>query len=100
MKVIPITDTPAQSLRAALAGQACRIDIRMKSTGVFLDLYVSDVLVVSGVACRNRVRVVRSVYLGLIGDLAFVDTQGTDDPTSPGLGSRFLLCYIEASDYE
>ena len=39
-----------------------------------------------------------SSYLGFVGDLMFSDTQGTSDPSSPGLGTRYLLMYIEASD--
>ena len=98
MLTVPIIDSFAQSLRVSLGGQACRIDIRQKSTGLFLDLYINDATVIIGVACRNQVRVVRSVYLGFVGDLAFVDMQGSEDPSSPGLGSRFLLCYLESTD--
>ncbi|MCP1257899.1 phage baseplate plug family protein [Acetobacter lambici] len=31
----------------------------------------------------------------LPGDLAFADTQGTQDPDYTGLGSRFVLVYAE-----
>jgi hypothetical protein len=41
---------------------------------------------------------VRETYLGFIGDLSFTDTQGTSDPVYTGLGSRFVLLYLEASD--
>jgi hypothetical protein len=41
---------------------------------------------------------VRSAYLGFVGDLCFFDTQGTEDPTSPGLGTRYLFVYLEAAD--
>lgn len=47
---------------------------------VFLDLYVSDVLVIGGVICHNGVRIVRDAYLGFVGDLAVIDTTGTLDP--------------------
>lgn len=98
MQIIPLTDTFAQTLLVQLAGQSARIELLQKSTGFFCHLYVSDVLVIGGVLCENLNRIVRSTYLGFIGDLMFQDTQGSDDPSSPGLGTRFLLCYLEASE--
>jgi hypothetical protein len=48
---------------------------------VFLDLYVNDTtLIVGGVPCLNDVRIVRDTYLGFIGDLSVIDTEGNDDP--------------------
>ena len=98
MLIIPIIDEPSQTLNAQMAGQSCRINLYQKSTGFFCDLYVSDTLIVGGVICENLNRIVRSTYLGFTGDLMMMDTQGTDDPSTPGIGSRFLLCYLEASD--
>lgn len=98
MKTVPILDTFAQVLRVQLGGQGCRIELRQRSTGLYLNLHADDKAIVQGVVCRNRVRVVRSAYLGFAGDLAFVDLQGNDDPSSPGLGSRFLLTYLEPAD--
>lgn len=98
MLIIPIIDTPSQSLKVQLAGQNCKINLYQKSTGFFCDLYVNDALIVGGVICENLNRIVRSAYLGFTGDLMMMDTQGSDDPSTPGLGARFLLCYIETSD--
>jgi hypothetical protein len=50
---------------------------------------------VTTVLCHDRVRLVRSAYLGFVGDLAFVDTQGHADPQYQDLGSRFVLAYLE-----
>ena len=98
MKTVPILDTYAQTFKATLGGQACRIEILQKSTGMFCSLWVGDAPIVTGVACRNLGPIVRSTYLGFIGDLAFFDTQGVSDPSSPGLGSRYLLQYLEPAD--
>ena len=43
--------------------------------------------------CLNLVGLVRSAYLGFIGQLAFFDTQGTSDPDYSGLGTRYQLVY-------
>lgn len=65
---------------------------------LYLDLFVNGVPVVNGVVCQNLNRVVRMEYLAFIGDLMWQDTQGANDPISPGLGARFLFCYLEAND--
>jgi hypothetical protein len=98
MLIIPIADTFSQTVNATLTNQSCRIDLYQKSTGFYCDLYVNDALVIGGVICQNLNRIVRSLYLGFTGDLVFLDTQGTSDPTSPGLGTRYLFCYLETSD--
>jgi hypothetical protein len=54
-------------------------------------------LVIAGVLCRNLVYLVREAYLGFAGDLAFVDTAGSDDPQYTGLGSRWQLLYVEVN---
>ena len=98
MKQIPLSDTPSQIVTAVLGGQNCRINVYAKATGTFCDLYVQDKLIIGGVVCLNLVRIVRDAYLGFTGDLFFMDSQGSGDPVSPGIGSRFLLYYLEAGD--
>jgi hypothetical protein len=98
MLQIPTQPVPNQTLQVQLAGQNCRIDIAQKRTAMFLDLYVDESLIIGGVICENKNRIVRSAYLGFIGDLGFVDTRGTDNPYFTGLGSRFIFVYLEATD--
>ena len=118
--VIPLTAVPAQILSITLSLQTCVIKVYFKrvfvpqSTGIateppvyipqtscFLNFYINDTLVVGGVLCEDRNLIIRNAYLVQnvigpstpFGDLAFVDTQGSNDPTIVGLGSRFLLTY-------
>lgn len=100
MQIIPIQPVPNQTLAVNLNGQACQINIYQTIYGLFLDLYVNNgaTLVVSGVLCEDLNRIVRSAYLGFTGDLAFIDTQGLNDPVYAQLGSRYVLAYLEASD--
>lgn len=98
MQIVPVSDAYSQTLNVTLGGQSCRIVIRRVSTGLFLDLYVSNVAMITGVICQDRNRIVRDVYRGFIGDLAWLDTQGSSDPSSPGLGTRYLLAYLTAGD--
>lgn len=98
MRIIPVQSVASQDLTVQLADQVCQITIRQKALGLFLDLAVNNASIVAGVFCQNLNKIVRSTYLGFTGDLCFIDTQGTDDPIYTGLGSRFVLAYIETSD--
>ena len=94
MSVIPLQPVPRQTLAVTLSGQACRIGVYQKSTGLFLDLAVNGQAVIGGVLCLNLARIVRDAYLGFAGDLVFYDAAGARDPDSAGLGTRFLLVYL------
>ena len=72
--------------------------VYQKLYGLFIDLYVGGVLIIGGVLCENLNRIVRSLYLGFVGDLTFIDNEGTSDPTYDGLGARYSLAYLEAAD--
>ncbi len=98
MLIVPLKAVPNQTVTIQLGGQTCQIDVFQKLFGVFLNLYVSNVIVIAGAICQDRNPVVRSAYLGYIGDLMFFDTQGADDPTYEGIGSRYLLGYLEVGD--
>lgn len=98
MQTIPLTDKYSQTVSAQLGGKSCRLNLYQKSTGFFCDVYVNDALCVGGVICQNQNLLIRNNYLGFVGDLMFQDTQGTDDPSSPGLGTRYQLCYLSVAD--
>jgi hypothetical protein len=98
MQIIPLQPVPSQTVAVLLADQNCQIKCYQKSTGMFLDLYVDDALIIGGVICLNLNRIVRSLYLGFIGDLAFIDSTGSADPIYTGLGDRFNLAYLEVSE--
>lgn len=115
--VVPLQPVASQRLSIALGGQNCAIKIYFKSILVplaaeiasdpppygrvnpcFLDLYVVTAQgltqqIITGVLCQDRNRIVRDTYLGFVGDLAFIDTRGTSDPTRADLGTRYLLTY-------
>lgn len=99
--VIPVTDAPRQTINVTLGGQVCTLVLYTKSINaaesppgsilqspptyrnvnpVFLDLYVGTTLVIGGTIVLTNVRIVRNAYLGFIGDLILLDTQGNADP--------------------
>lgn len=95
---VPLQAAPSQTLSVTLGGQACQINLYSKLAVLYMDVYVNNAPIILGVQCENGNRIVRSVYLGFVGDLIFVDTQGSSDPVYTGLGARFLLQYLETSD--
>lgn len=95
-QVVPLVAVPAQTLSIALGGQVVRVTVTQKTLGVFVDVYLNDVLVVGGVQARNLVKIIREHYRGFIGDLYFFDTQGTSDPEYTQLGARYVLLYDPA----
>ncbi|MDX3986173.1 MAG: hypothetical protein QHC88_13055 [Achromobacter sp.] len=98
MRKIPLRAVPSQSLNVVLAGQSCQINVYEKSTGLYLDLFLSHRPIVTAALCHDRVRIVREAYRGFVGDLSFLDTRGHADPVYTGLGGRFVLVYLEAAD--
>lgn len=98
MQVIPIQAVPSQQVEAVLGSQVCQLGLYQKRTGLFMDVYVSEALIVGGVLCQNLNRIVRDLYLGFSGDLMFLDNQGSSDPDYTGLGARYTLIYLAPSD--
>lgn len=99
MQSVPLQPVPVQSLKVVLGGQNCQILISQKPQGVFVDLNLSGVNIVASVIARDAVPLVCREYAGFIGNLLFVDTQGSADPEYSGLGTRFALVYLTADEY-
>lgn len=98
MIIIPLKSVASQTFAINLDGQNCTINLYQKNTGLYLDLFVDNTAIIVTQICLDRVKLVRYAYLGFIGDLAFMDTQGVDDPYYTGLGSRYQLMYLSASE--
>lgn len=95
MLVCPASQLPNQRFNTTLNDQDVTIGIRWRTTGLFVDLaFQRGDPIVSGVIARDRNRIVRSAYLGFVGDLVWVDTQGDYDPDWLGIGDRFFLLYL------
>lgn len=100
MQIIPLQPLPSQDITVQLDDQTCQISVYQKSTGLYLNLSVNNALIIGGVLAENLNRMVRSAYLGFVGDLVFMDNQGTSDPDYTDLGSRYSLAYLESADLE
>lgn len=99
MQTIPLQPVPTQATKVVLGGQNVQLLIYQKPQGVFVDINTDGVDIVIGVVARDAVPLMCRDYLGFIGNLLFVDTQGNSDPSYDGLGSRFSLVYLTAEEY-
>lgn len=96
---IPLQAVPNQTFSVSLAGQAAQIALRQNGDSLYFDLSVNNSPIVSTKICRDRQRLlIDAKYRGFVGDFAFVDTQGTDDPFYAGLGARWQLYYIKVTE--
>lgn len=95
-QTIPLVAKAAQQMSVQLGGQRVALSTYQKAFGLYIDVYVNDALVIGGVAARNDDAIVRSSYLGFLGDLYFHDTQGASDPTYETLGTQHVLLYAGA----
>jgi len=91
--IIPLQPLADQTIQVFLGGQNCTIRVYQRRYGLFVDLYINNTLVRSGMEALNLVQIVRDPYLGFVGNIYFFDTQGTLDPTYDGLGGRFVFLY-------
>jgi hypothetical protein len=104
MQIIPVRAVANQFLTVQLSGQPTQLSIYQRpipsgGASLYMDVSVNDALIIGGVLCLQGVAIVRTAYLGFIGDLAFFDTQpdplnGPQDPDYSGIGARWPLYYF------
>ena len=117
MLQIPLSAVPSQTLSIVLDGQSCQIAVYQKqpitdeygvAAGLFFDLIVGGVPVINTARCLDRTPILQDrQYLGVSGEFMFLDTLATaggpptfngQPPYYKGLGSQFVLLYLEAAD--
>ncbi len=102
--IIPLQPTPSQTVSVLLSDQQTVLNVAQKTTGMFMDVLINNTqLIIGGVICENQNPVIRSAYLGYIGDFAWLDTQpdpisGPSDPFYTAIGTRFFLGYYLPSE--
>ncbi len=99
MLVVPLESVPSETLFITLGGQACGISVRSNNGNLYFNLLVNNEPIVVGKICRNRQRLLIGLnYRGFIGDFVFVDSQGDESPAYSGLGTRWKLYYLSATE--
>jgi len=98
MQIIPIEAIPAQSFSTQCGGQNIRIKLYTLATGLYFDANVNGQDVALGVRALLGVKLIRQAYRGVVGNFIFDDTLGAENPVYTGLGARFVLYYLDASE--
>lgn len=98
MQTITIEPKKSQVLSLVLAGQKCEIRLIQRESFMYMDLTLNDKEITQGIPCLYGNKMVGYSHLGFKGDLTFIDNNGQSDPYYQGLGSRFLLYYLEEID--
>lgn len=98
MLIVPTIAVPSQTLTALINNQNTGLNIYQKGAYLFMDVLLNNTQVIGGVICQNLNVIIRNAYLGYIGDFAWIDTQGSDDPQYTGLNSRWFLGYFLPSE--
>lgn len=97
---IALQSIASQQTQVVLDGQSCSISVYVKNQCIFFDLAVNGAPIAIAVQCKNLVSLVPTSYLGFTGWLMFYDTEGTSDPVYNGIGSRWVLLYLDSADVE
>lgn len=100
MQQVSLQPVPSQQTQVVLGGQSCAVSVYVKNQCMFFDLAVNGTQIAYAVQCKNLVSLVPTAYLGFTGWMVFLDTQGSDDPTYTGLGTRWVLLYLDAAELE
>lgn len=99
MQTVPLQPVPSQSTKVVLGGQNCQILIYQKPQGCFVDINADGVDISVGTIARDAVPLISREYAGFSGNLLFIDSQGSADPSYEGLGDRWALVYLTAEEY-
>lgn len=117
MQVIPLSAVASQTRQFVVAGQNCQLSVytndgydyadatlQTPKPYIAIDFAYNGIPVTNTQNCLVLARLLKNrQYLGFVGDFMFVDTQAPtgssgSDPEWEGLGTRWLLLYLEASD--
>ena len=101
MLIVPTQPVLSQSFQVTLDGQQVAINLYQLEYGLFADILLSGVFIVTGQISQNGNPLVNSSYLGLQGDFVFYDVTGSgQDPNYLGLNDQFILIFLEPVDLE
>ncbi len=101
MQTVPLQAVPNQIAKAILGGQNVQIRVNQRGASLFADVNAGGVDIVTTVIARDLAPIVCRKYAGFVGNLVFVDTQGSAPPEYTGLGgttARWQLVYLNAAE--
>lgn len=90
---IPLLSVPGQSMQILLNNQNCELSFTQRLTRIFSDLTVDGEVIWKGLLCHDRSPMKHFRTQNFVGNMVFIDGEGTEDPLYTGLGSRYRLYY-------
>lgn len=93
--IIPLEALPNQKLTINLNNQNCVFEFVTRGKNIYMNLSVDNQEVVNGVICLNKVDLIQYNYLNFNGRLYFEDLESNLDPYFWGLGTRWVLNYVQ-----
>lgn len=91
---IPLDTVPSQSISVVLNNQRCIIKIREMLGRQYLSLSSNGTIICQNVLMQNNFPIIKTSYLGFVGDFIVVDLSGDEPPIYTGWGDRWVLLYI------
>lgn len=95
---LPVRPEPNQRFSIVLNDQNCTVELFQRYDRLYLNLYVDDTAVVSGVVCLNQQNLIIPTTTKFIGYLYFADTLGNSAPQWEELGTRYELIYASPEE--
>ncbi|QCE34702.1 hypothetical protein FAI40_04680 [Acetobacteraceae bacterium] len=91
--LIPLSPLPNQIFTLQLQNHLLKLHLYQRTYGLFLDLWIDNVLTLAGRLCLNNTFLLQDKAAPLNGDFIFIDSEGSEDPDYTELGSRFKLYF-------
>lgn len=94
MYEIPLSPVPNQRLTCTLGNQELDITLNTRfEQQLYITIKANGRLVVANRLCLNLTPLIGADYVPIEGNLAFVDTQGSNHPHYKKLGERYRLIW-------
>lgn len=95
---IPLEAIPNQQFEVILDSRNCTVKLYQRGDKLYMDLAVDNSAVFYGAICEDRNPILRRVATSFKGNLAFIDTLGSNDPRYSLLNSRYYLVYFSGAE--
>ena len=96
---IPVSAIPNQTLETVINNNKLTISLNTRfNSKLYATIFKNGKAIIRNRLCLNATPLVSVEYLGMDGNLFFIDKNGSDDPHYKELGSRYLLVFSEVNN--
>lgn len=91
---LPLRKVPSQDFDIVLNGQTCTIELMRRVDKVFCSLKVDGEYIWRGHIVHDRTPIRQFLVQKFVGNLVFIDHNGTEQPDYRDFGGRWRFYYI------